>query len=56
MAVLRNISQGVRLRLIFRYDTSNGNLAQDRDRRRALLNAVMNLRGPKKCGEFLVYL
>ena len=28
-------------------------LAQDRDRRRALLNAVMNLRGSIKRGEFL---
>ena len=29
-------------------------LAQDRDRRwRALVNAVMNLRGSVKCGEFL---
>jgi len=28
-------------------------LAQDRDRRRALVNAVMNLRVSIKCGEFL---
>jgi len=28
-------------------------LAQDRDRRWELLNAVMNLRGSIKCGEFL---
>ena len=28
-------------------------LAQDRDRRRALVNAVMNLSGSIKCGEFL---
>jgi len=28
-------------------------LAEDRDRRRALVNAVMNLRGSIKFGEFL---
>jgi hypothetical protein len=28
-------------------------LGQDRDRGRALVNAVMNLRGSIKCGEFL---
>ena len=31
-------------------------LAQDRDRRRALVNAGMNLRGSIKCGGFLEYL
>jgi len=28
-------------------------LAKDRDRGQALVNAVMNLRGSTKCGEFL---
>jgi hypothetical protein len=28
-------------------------MAQDRDRRRAVVNAVMNLGGSIKCGEFL---
>jgi len=31
-------------------------LAQDRDRKRALVNAVINLRGSVKCGEFLDWL
>jgi len=31
-------------------------LEQDRDRCRALVNAVMNLRGSMKCGEFLDWL
>jgi hypothetical protein len=31
-------------------------LAQNRDRFWALVNAVMNLSGPTKCGEFLDYL
>jgi len=45
------------LRWIFRkWDVSawTGSIwAQDRDRLRALVNAVMNLRGSIKCGEFL---
>jgi hypothetical protein len=30
-------------------------LAQDTDRLRAIVNAIMNLQGPKKYGEFLDY-
>jgi len=45
------------LRLIFRKCDGWGidwiKLARDRDRRRALVNEVMNLRVSMKCGEFL---
>jgi hypothetical protein len=48
------------LRCIFRkWDWGNMDwieLAQDRDRCRALINAVMNIRCSIKCGEFLDWL
>jgi len=34
-------------------DMDNIDLAPDRDRWRTVVNAVMNLRGSIKCGEFL---